>query len=126
MKINYKTALTLLGGIALGGVAMQALHAQAKPPVYVINEIDVTDPVGFKAYAERMGSLITSMGGKFIVRGGKTEALEGAPPKRVTVYVFDSMEKMQAWRDSPAVKELKVIRDKSSNFRAFAAEGIAN
>jgi uncharacterized protein (DUF1330 family) len=124
--MTYKLPLTLAAGLALGAGAVGALHAQAKPPVYVINEIEVTDPAGFKTYADRMGALVTSMGGKFIVRGGKTETLDGATPGRVTVYVFDSMEKMQAWHDSPAAKELKAIRDKASKFRAFAVEGRSN
>jgi uncharacterized protein (DUF1330 family) len=124
--MRYKILFAVAAGIALGAGAIEALHAKAKPPVYVINEIDVSDPAGFKTYADRMGDLITSMGGKFIIRGGKTETLDGAPPKRVTVYVFDSMEKVQAWHNSAGAKELKAIRDKSSNFRAFAVEGIAN
>jgi len=66
------------------------------------------------------------MGGKYITRGGKTETLDGAPPKRITVLVFDSMEKMQAWWNAPAVAELRATRDKVAKFRAFAVEGLAN
>jgi len=42
MNTNYKIAIALVAGAAIGGAAIQGLHAQAKPPVYVIGENDVT------------------------------------------------------------------------------------
>lgn len=126
MKLAHNFAVTLLAGVAVGGAIVQGLHAQARPPAYVINEIDISDTEGFKTYADRMSPIITSMGGKFLIRGGVTEALDGEPPKRITVYVFDSMAKMQAWHDAPAVQALKPLRDKAAKFRAFAVEGVAH
>ena len=53
MKANYKLALTLLTGAALGAAAIQGLHAQAKPPSYVVVDIsEITDPTGFKVIAQ--------------------------------------------------------------------------
>ncbi len=43
MKTNYKVTVALAAGVAIGGAAVQGLHAQAKPPAYVVSEIDVTD-----------------------------------------------------------------------------------
>jgi uncharacterized protein (DUF1330 family) len=127
MKQIHKLALAILAGTAFGASAIQSIHAQAKPPVYVINEIDVTDPAGFKTYADRQGDLIASFGGHFLARGGKTETISGAAPhQRTTIYVVDSMEKVQAWRDAPQQKELAALRDKSSSFRSFAVEGLAH
>jgi uncharacterized protein (DUF1330 family) len=54
--------------------------------------------------------LIQKNGGRFIIRGGKITAIDGTPPKRMTVYVFDGVEKMQAWQDAPEQKELKDSR----------------
>ena len=52
MKTNYKVAIALVAGAALGGAAIQGLHAQAKPPVYTVFEIDVTNVEAYtKEYA---------------------------------------------------------------------------
>jgi uncharacterized protein (DUF1330 family) len=110
-------------------LAFSGLHAQGKPaaPAYVINEIEVTDPAGFAAYATRQGALIEKFGGRFLVRGGKTDATVGAPlPQRVTIYVFDSLEKAIAWHNAPEQKDLAAIRDKASSFRSFIVEGCAS
>lgn len=124
--MRHKFLLTLAAGIALGAAAIQALHAQAKPPIYVVNEVDVTDPAGFKAYAAAQGKLIQSHGGHYIIQGGKVTVMEGAPPKRFTIYVFDNEDKMHAWRNDPAQKDVYDTRDKVAKFRTFAVEGLAN
>ena len=128
MKKNYKAALALLAGITLGGAPIQVLHAQTKSavPVYVVNEVDVTDQAGFKTYSERQEVLIKKNGGRYIIRGGKINAIDGTPPKRFTIYVFDNVEKMQSWQNDPAQKELMAMRSKIAKFRSFAVEGISN
>ena len=121
------TAVAGLGALAFSGT-FSGTHAQTKPvaPAYVINEIDVTDPAGFATYATRQGALIDKFGGRFLARGGKAEAVAGTPlPHRITIYIFDSMEKAQAWHDAPEQKDLAQIRDKASNFRSFIVEGCA-
>jgi uncharacterized protein (DUF1330 family) len=124
MKAVYKGSVAVFAGVALGVVAVEGLRAQAKPPVYVVAEIDVTDPATYQTYVDRNGALVQSFGGRFLARGGKTEAIAGSPPRgRVAIYTFESMEKMQAWRDSPQYKELVALRDKSANFRSFVVEG---
>jgi uncharacterized protein (DUF1330 family) len=65
-------------------------------------------------------------GARFIVRGGKTFVVNGAPPKRIAALQWESTEKAQAFFDSEPYKQLIPIRDKSSNFRAFIVEGLAN
>jgi uncharacterized protein (DUF1330 family) len=124
--MRFKSLLTLAAGIALGAAAIEALHAQAKPPVYVINEVDVTDQAGFRTYAEAQSKLIQNHGGRYIIRGGKVTAFDGEPPKRVTVYVFDGEENMLAWRNDPAQKDVLGTRDKVAKFRSFAVEGLPN
>ena len=127
MKAIYQLSLAVLAGVALGAVSVQGIRAQAKPPVYVVAEIDVTDPATYQTYVDRNGALAQSFGGRFLARGGKTEANAGPPRRgRIAIYTFESMEKMQAWRDSAQYKELIVIRDQSSNFRSFAVEGLPN
>ena len=69
--------------------------------------------------------LIHKHGGKFIIHGGRPIALDGVPPKRFTVFVFDSMEAMRAWKDEPEQNELRALRAKASKTTDFAVEGLA-
>ena len=124
MKTQFGMALAVGTGIGIGAAAVQGLHAQAKPPVYQISEIDVTNQEGYaKEYVPRVVPALKEAGARFIVQGGKTYPFDGEPPKRVVVLVWDSIEKAQAYRDSAVGKELKAIRDKYSKFRSFAVEG---
>jgi uncharacterized protein (DUF1330 family) len=128
MQTKYTVGLSLLAGVAIGAVAIQGLHAQAnKPPIYIVNEVEITDQPGFQAYADAQSKLIQKHGGHYIIRGGKIVAsLTGTPPSgRYTVYVFDNQDKMQAWRDDPGQKEVLATRDKVAKFRSFAVEGLA-
>jgi uncharacterized protein (DUF1330 family) len=68
-------------------------------PAYVIVEIEVTDPVGYEAYKKHAAATITAQGGRYIVRGGKTEVLEGDwQPKRLVVLEFPSMDRAKTPR----------------------------
>ena len=126
MKTQYTAALAMLAGFGLGAIAVHGLHAQARPPAYTIAEIEVTDPAGYQKYIEGTTPAVPAAGGRFIARGGKTFVVNGAPPKRIAVIQWESYEKAQAFFDSEAYKKLIPIRDKSSNFRAFVIEGVAN
>jgi uncharacterized protein (DUF1330 family) len=117
--------LAMLGSAALGAAAVHTLHAQAKPPVYVIGENDVKDKDAYaKEFVPAAAKAIKDGGGTYLVRGGKTTPLLGTPPaSRIVVLQFESMEKAQAWFDSPARKDSQVIGDKYATFRLFAVEG---
>jgi uncharacterized protein DUF1330 len=72
MKTRYTVALSMIAGAALGGAAIQGLHAQAKPPVYYVAEIDVTNPDTYaKEYAPKAQELIKAAGGKILAVGGR-------------------------------------------------------
>ena len=126
MKTRCTVALSILAGVAVGAAAVQALHAQAKPPAYVIAEIDVTNVEPYdKEYVPPAAKAVTDGGGKYIVRGGRTVALYGEPPKpRIAVMVFESMDKARAAFDSPAYKAAKTLGDKYATFRVYAVEGL--
>ena len=127
MKTRYAVALAVVVGFGLGAVAVQGLHAQAKPPIYYIAEIDVKNVDAYtKEYVPKAQALIKASGGRFLAAGQKVTAIEGAPPKpRVAVQVWDSMEKIRAWRDSAEYKELRKIGNKYAKFRAFTVEGLS-
>jgi uncharacterized protein (DUF1330 family) len=126
MRTRYMVTLAVVAGFGLGALTVQGLHAQAKPPIYYIAEIDVTNIDAYtKEYAPKAQALIKASGGRLLAAGQKVTAIEGAPPKpRVAVQVWDSMEKIQAWRNSAEFKENRKIGDKYAKFRAFTVEGL--
>ena len=117
--------LAMLAGAALGAAAVQGLHAQAKPPIYVITEIDVTNLDAYtKDYAPKAQALIRAGGGRILAAGQNVTALEGEPPKRrVALIAFDDMAKIQAWRNSAEFKQNRTIGEKLAKFRSFTVEG---
>ena len=126
MKTHYTVALAMLTGIAIGAVAMQGLHAQAKPPAFVVAEVDVTNPDGFtKEYVPLAVKALGAAGSNPLARGGKVVAISGAPPKRIVINRFDSLDQAVAAYNSPAYKEARAIGEKYATFRAFAVEGLA-
>jgi uncharacterized protein (DUF1330 family) len=124
MKTHYAVALAMLAGFGLGTVAVQGLHAQAKPPVYSVTEIDIADQAAYATYVPKTQAAIKAAGGKILAAGGIT-AIEGEPPKpRVVIQQWDSLEKLQAYRNSAAFKDLLPIREKVAKFRSFVVEGV--
>jgi uncharacterized protein (DUF1330 family) len=128
MKTQYTVALAMLAGVGIGAAAVQGLHAQAKPPVYYIAEIDVTNIDAWaKDYAPRAQAVIKAAGGRVLAAGQKVTSLEGAAPiPRVAVIQWESAEQVQAWRNSAAFKELIPIREKLGTVRSFTVEGLSN
>ena len=128
MNKRGNLALAALAGIFIGALGVVAVHAQqAKtPPAYLIAETEVTDRSAFQKYAEKVPETLAPFNGSFhfVVRGGKTEALEGQPPKSIVVLAFDSPDKALAWYNSPAYQAIKPIRQGSSTSRMFMAEGL--
>jgi uncharacterized protein (DUF1330 family) len=128
MNTNCNLALAVLAGISIGAMSVVAIHAQeAKtPPAYLIAETEVTDRAAFHKYAEKVPETLAPFSGSFhfVVRGGKTQALEGQPPKGIVVIAFDSTEKALAWYNSPAYQAIKPIRQGASTSRMLIAEGL--
>jgi uncharacterized protein (DUF1330 family) len=122
----YAWGFAMLIGLWAGAVAIQGLRAEAKPPVYLIAEIDVTDLDGYlKEYAPKAQKSLEAFGGRTIAAGQAVTAIEGAAPKRrVVVVVWRSLDEILAWRDSPQYKEDRKIGDKYATFRIFAVEGL--
>jgi uncharacterized protein (DUF1330 family) len=127
MKTNRTLVLAVLVGIAIGVAGAVAIHAQQvkAAPAYMIGEVDVTDPATFQKYSEKVPGTLAAFNGHFLVRGGKTQALEGDPPKRIVVIAFDSMKQAQSWDDSPAYDAIKPIRQSAAKSRLFIVEGVA-
>jgi uncharacterized protein (DUF1330 family) len=127
MKANHKLVLAVLFGAVIGVAGATAIHArQVKPkPAYLVAEVEVTDPATFQKYAEQVPGTLAPFHGRYMVRGGKIVSLEGDAPKRFVIIAFDTLEKAQAWEDSPAYSAIKPIRHSSAKSRVFLAEGLA-
>src|SRR5262245_15923274 len=125
MKIQYTMVLSLLAGVVIGGVAVQGLHAQAKPKAYVVTETEPLDDAAIAAYGPLIRAAIDAAGGRRLnTPGGKTVAFVGTAPKRVAISEWESLEKAQAWINSDAFKKLAPQRDKAVKIiRSFAVEG---
>ena len=125
MKPNHKLAIAMLVGAGLGAAAVQGLHAQAKPPAYVISEIDVMDKDAYaKEYVPLAVKALKESGQKQLA-AGKTAAISGEPPKsRIVLSVFENMEKAQAAYTSPEYLEARKIGDKYAKLRIFVVEGV--
>src|SRR5215468_7154579 len=128
MKTRYTVVLSMIAGAALGGAAIQGLHAQAKPPAYLVIEINkVTDAEGFKVITQRPrggADVAKELGGHYIARTDKITALDGTAPERFIVYAFDSVEKAQAFNNSSYMMEANTIRGKTTQARSFIVEGV--
>jgi uncharacterized protein (DUF1330 family) len=125
MKTHYSIALAMFAGVGLGAAAVQGLHAQGKPPVYSVAEIDIADQAAYSTYVPKAQAAIKAAGGKIIAAGGTITAVEGVPPKsRVVIQQWDSLEKFQAYRNSAAFKDILPMREKVAKFRTFIVEGV--
>jgi uncharacterized protein (DUF1330 family) len=126
MNRHITLGLTLVAGIGIGALAVHSLHAQAKPPVYYISEIDATNLDSYiKEYAPLAQASIKASGGRQLAGGQNVMSYEGTPPtKRVALTVWDSTEQIQAWRNSAAYKQAREIGNKYAKFRAFSFEGL--
>jgi len=131
MKSNYKVLIGVVAGVLAGAAGNTAIHGQQvkTPPAYVISEADaITDPTGIKEYGAKVRETLAPFDGHyhFVVRGGKTESLDGdAPPKGVVVLAFDTSEQAHAWYDSPAYAAIRPIRLAAVKGRMFIVEGVA-
>jgi uncharacterized protein (DUF1330 family) len=106
--------------------AQQQLPAtHTKSPTYVVIAIQkITDPEAYKPLPEKGRSAAEAAGGHYLIRTGNITGLDGVAPERLALIEFDSIEKAQAWYNSPAQKDADAIRSKSTDSLAFIVEGL--
>ena len=91
----------------------------------IIVDIEVTDPVRYEDYKRLASASIAAHGGRYLVRGGQSEVLDGTwMPHRLVVLEFDSVEKAKAWRASPEYAEAKKVREGCARANMIAVEGL--
>lgn len=92
---------------------------------YVIVDVNITDPVRYEDYKKLTPGSLVPFDGKFVVRGGVAETLEGDwQPGRIVVLEFPSMEKAKAWWSSEGYAPAKAIRQSASVAKMIVVEGI--
>jgi uncharacterized protein (DUF1330 family) len=92
---------------------------------YIIVQVEIHDPKRYEDYKKLTPATIAQFGGKFIVRGGPCETLEGAPERgRVVVVEFPSAERARAWWSSPEYAPAKALRQSCSTARMLLVEGV--
>jgi uncharacterized protein (DUF1330 family) len=91
---------------------------------YVIVEIEILDPAGYEEYKKLAGASVLQHGGKYIVRGGATEVLEGDwKPKRIVVLEFESMARAKGWLHCEEYREPRKMRHRAARTNMIVVEG---
>ncbi len=82
---------------------------------YIVADIEITDPDEYQKYARQTAATLERYGGKFLVRGGQPETVEGDwKARRIVIIEFPSVEQAKAWYDSPEYSAIKGIRQRSA------------
>jgi uncharacterized protein (DUF1330 family) len=125
MKTHYIVTLSILTGIVIGAAAIQTLHAQAKPPVYMIALNEVSNPDGYRNdYLPPAQKSIKEHGGVYVVAGPGT-MIDGTLPKgRVVVIRWESMEALKGWRYSPEYTAARKIGESYAKYNVVAVDGV--
>ena len=92
---------------------------------YIYADVEVTDPAAYEAYRQQVPALIAAHGGRYLVRGGGVEVLEGERvPRRQVILEFPDMAHLKAFYISPQYKTLIAIRQAASLGTLLAIEGV--
>ena len=92
---------------------------------YVINDMEITDPVLFEEYKKLSPPTVAQYGGRFLARGGNTDTLEGGwSPKRLVIIEFPSVAQARAWADSPEYAPAKRLRLLAAISNLIVVDGV--
>ena len=96
-------------------------------PAYLFANVEVTDAAGYEQYRQRVSATIEAYGGRYLVRGGATEVLEGDwMPKRLVILEFADMTQLNAWYRSPEYKPLIELRQRTAKSTLVAVQGVGS
>jgi uncharacterized protein (DUF1330 family) len=94
-------------------------------PAYILVDIEVHDPVRYATYKEMAGPTLAAYGGRYIIRGGAVEQLEGEwKPSRLVVVEFPSAERAKAWLEGPEYREARALRHATASSKMILVEGV--
>ena len=96
-------------------------------PAYLFANVEVTDAAGYEQYRQRVFATIEAYGGRYLVRGGATEVLEGDwMPKRMVILEFPDLGQLKAWYQSPEYHPLLELRQRTAKSTLIAVEGVSS
>ena len=94
-------------------------------PAYVLANVTVKEPVRYEEYRRLVTPTLEAYGGRFIVRGGAVDVLEGDwRPGRLVIIEFPSADQARAWYNSPEYSEARLIRQATSEGTLLIVEGV--
>ena len=94
-------------------------------PAYVIVETDVHDPEAYERYKAASPATIEAFGGRFVVRGGELETLEGDwHPKRMVLVEFPDLDTARRWYDSELYRHARSLREGVAELKMVAVAGV--
>ena len=92
---------------------------------YIVVELEVTDTEGFARYRDMVPATLEAYGGRYLVRGGELETLEGNwHPQRFVVIEFDSVEQAKRWWDSEEYRDARDLRQATAKTQMILVEGV--
>jgi len=92
---------------------------------YVIVNDEISDEAGFAEFRQKVGATVAGHGGRYLVRGGATEVIDGDwAPDRLVVIEFDSVDQAKAWLNSAEFLAIKDLRVSSASASVIVAEGV--
>ena len=92
---------------------------------YVIYQAEVLDPEQYEKYKVRAAESVAASGGRYVVRGGEVDVLEGEPPlRRVVMLEFPDARAARAWYDGELYSQARAFREGAVRARAFIVDGI--
>lgn len=115
----------LAAGATLIGCALRLPVEAPAAPAYIVAEIAVSDPEGYKGYLAAVTPVVAQHGGRYLARAGRVAPQEGeAPVGRVVVIGFPSFAAAEAFLASPDYKAVAQIRHRTATSRVYLVEGV--
>jgi uncharacterized protein (DUF1330 family) len=125
MKTKYAVALSILTGVVVGSASVHTLHAQSKPPVYMIALNEVSNQEGYaKEYLPAAQKTIKDHGGVYVAAGPGTQVTGNLPNGRVVILRWGSLEELLAWRNSPEYQAALKVGEKYAKYNIIAVNGV--
>ena len=123
--MKYAAALSLVvAGAAIGSALTHGLQAQGNAPAFSVSSIEVTDAAKYAPIQQIIATENQKAGGKFLVRGGRVEGVDGAAPKRVIISQWNSIDDAKKFYNLAVIK--KAFEDRKAyvkNSLTYIAEG---
>ncbi|HXR19014.1 MAG TPA: DUF1330 domain-containing protein [Steroidobacteraceae bacterium] len=92
---------------------------------YIFASVEISDPAAYEEYRRRVPTIIAEYGGRYLVRGGAVERLEGdAPLNRLIILEFPDMARLKAFYNSAQYQPLLAMRQRAAISTLLAIEGV--